>query len=183
MFSLMEVMISFILILLCLVPLIYPNLAMYQEQSKFTQKIKLDHAVTVLYGNLLEQLHRRAIPFDLLIQNTPTPLPIAPESFKNAGIDPATFPYDISVTAQKVHMKGHIKGRYIAALVEITYLFTKKNIKAEDKKKESPIRFSYKIPLVKLKPESERGSKEEAAPEKQSTAKKGVSPKPKEQVE
>lgn len=154
-FSLMEVMIAFVLILFCLVPLLYPNMAMYREQSRFTDKIKIDHAVTLLYGDLVERLHRREISFDQLIQKNGGALAIPPESLLNAGINPK-FPYEVTLTAKQIKMKGDTTGIYIVALLEFTYAF-------KEKKDKNPnlLEFTYKLPVVKLKPESQQESSEE----------------------
>lgn len=159
----MEVMISFLLILFCLVPLIYPNIAMYREQNKFTESIQLDHTVSLLYGNLLEQLHRRNVPFEALTQKHAVPINISPDVLLDAGIDPKTFPYNIALMAQKEQMKGVKTGRYVAALVKFTYVFQKKTDAKELKK------FTYLTPIVKLKPPSEQTSEKEEAPPKKPT--------------
>lgn len=153
----MEVMIAFTLILFCLVPLIYPNFAIYQSQQEFISKMKVDHAASLLMGELTEKLHRREIPFDQLIQNTPTPIEIPPESLRTAGID-SNFPYIVSLTAQKIIVKGEDKGNFIAARTNFTYHFKEK------KKEKGELSFSYEIPLVKLKQEVPASTNEEPEP-------------------
>jgi hypothetical protein len=149
-FSLLEVMIAFVLILFCLAPLIYPNLAIFREQTRFVETIKIDHAVTLLHGDVLEKLHRREIPFESLTQKSEVQIPISPEALKEAGLG-ATFPYDVTLTAQLVKMKGHEKELYTAALTKLTYRFTEKGAG-----KSSPMEFVYQIPIVKLKPGAEQ---------------------------
>jgi hypothetical protein len=149
-FSMLEVMIAFVLILFCLAPLIYPNLAIFREQTRFVETIKIDHAVTLLHGDVLEKLHRREIPFESLTQKSEMQIPLFPEALKEAGLG-ATFPYDVTLTAQLVKMKGVEKGLYTVALTKLTYRFTEKG-----SEKSSPMEFVYQIPVVKLKPEIER---------------------------
>lgn len=156
-FSLMEVMIAFALILFCLIPLIYPNLAIYQSQQEFIAKIKVDHAASLLMGELTEKLHRREIPFDQLIQASPTPIEISPESLRLAGID-SKFPYTVSLTAQKIKLKGENKGNFIAGRIHFTYLFKEK------KKETNTLAFSYEIPIVKLKQNGSAPANEEPSP-------------------
>ena len=143
----MEVMIAFLLIIFCLVPLMYPNFVIYKEQLKMNQKIELDHTVTLLYGDLLEQLHKRTIPYEMITSKELVQIPI---SYATAGIDEKKFPFTGTLQARRIRQKGQKKGSYIVALVELTYSFIKKN--SADK----PITFTYKIPLVKLKPQSEQ---------------------------
>ncbi len=154
-FSLLEVMIAFVLILFSLAPLIYPNLAIFREQTRFVETLKIDHAVTLIHGSILEKLHRREIPFDSITQKNEVQIPIPQDVLNEAGMD-ASFPYDVTLTAQLVLMKGKNKGIYIAALTKLTYRFTEKGTKGA-----SPIEFVYKIPVVKLKSEAEQAHESE----------------------
>ena len=142
-------MISFVLILFCLVPLIYPHLALYKEQTKFTKNIQIDYAVNLLYGELLEALHKRTIPFEHLTESRPVSIPISTETITKAGLDPKSTLYTVSLTAQKENFKGKT-GRYIVALVKFIYRFQNIN----DPKQE--LFFTYLTPIVKLKPPSEQ---------------------------
>lgn len=157
-FTLMEVMIAFVLILFCLVPLIYPNLAIYKEQLKSNQKIELDHAVTLLFGNLQELMHKRMIPYELITQKDFEPIPISSETYAEAGINPAEFPFTGTLKARRVKQKGHKKnGSYIVDLIEFRYSFGRND------GRDNPIEFVYQIPIVKLKPLSEQPQPEAPA--------------------
>lgn len=63
-FLLLEVLIAFALIVLCILPLIYPHVMMLQAQRKFVKKVELDHVVNLLYANIYEQLQKNEIPWD-----------------------------------------------------------------------------------------------------------------------
>lgn len=57
-FTLLEVMISLALIVLCILPLIYPHVALYKAQSAFVNEMKVDRLVQRLYAEMLVKLYR-----------------------------------------------------------------------------------------------------------------------------
>jgi len=65
-FTLLEVLISFVLVSFCMLPLIYPHVAILKEQHKFLRKIQLDHAVNLYSGHLIEKLHKSEIPWYMI---------------------------------------------------------------------------------------------------------------------
>ena len=52
---------AFVLIVLCILPLIYPHVAIYKTQNQFIKKIELDHVVNLLYAQVLEKLYLNSI--------------------------------------------------------------------------------------------------------------------------
>lgn len=68
--SLLEVLIAFVLITLCVIPLIYPHIAIYKDQIKFTHKLELDHAVNLMYGKIIEKLYLNTISWNELTHAT-----------------------------------------------------------------------------------------------------------------
>jgi len=59
--ALLEVLICFALIALCILPLIYPHVAILKSEKDFVNTIELDHAVNLLYANVLQKLYLREI--------------------------------------------------------------------------------------------------------------------------
>ncbi len=55
--SILEVLIAFVLIVLCILPLIYPHVEMYKSELRFLKKIELDHSVNLIYAKILENLY------------------------------------------------------------------------------------------------------------------------------
>ena len=53
---LLEVLIAFAIIVLWVFPLIYPHAAMARSQREFIKKIELDHAVTLLFAQVYQDL-------------------------------------------------------------------------------------------------------------------------------
>jgi len=60
---LLEVLIAFAIIVLCIFPLIYPHAAMAKSQREFVRKIELDHAVTLLFAQIYQDLYTNRIPW------------------------------------------------------------------------------------------------------------------------
>ena len=65
-FLLLEVMIAFSLIVLCIFPLISPHIELYKAKKLFLNRLEQDHVVNVLYVDLLEKLYRNEIPWETL---------------------------------------------------------------------------------------------------------------------
>lgn len=86
---LLEVLIAFAIIVLCIFPLIYPHVAMAKSQREFIKKIELDHVVTLLFSQIYQDLQSNKIswqeieskkrfelsPLDLRKQNRNKSLP------------------------------------------------------------------------------------------------------------
>jgi len=65
--TLIEVLISFAIITMCILPLLYPHVFILKQQNEFTHKIELDHQVNLLYGEILSRLYTNEISWtDLL---------------------------------------------------------------------------------------------------------------------
>lgn len=65
-FALLEVMIAFSLTVLCVLPLIYPHVEMYRAKKRFLERVEQDHAVNLLYVELLEKLYQHEIPWETI---------------------------------------------------------------------------------------------------------------------
>lgn len=72
--TLMEVLIAFVLVTFCLIPLIQPHVGMLKEQHKFMSKIQLDHAVNLYTGHLIEKLHKSEIPWYMIEEGKVMPI-------------------------------------------------------------------------------------------------------------
>lgn len=59
--ALLEVLIAFALIVLCLLPIIYPQVAVVRAESKFIDTVELDHCVHLLFAQTLEKLYLNEI--------------------------------------------------------------------------------------------------------------------------
>lgn len=60
-FLLLEVLIAFTLVVLCIIPLLAPHVGIYKEQKHFINQIEWNHAVHLIYVDVLEKMHKGEI--------------------------------------------------------------------------------------------------------------------------
>lgn len=60
-FLLLEVLIAFVIIAICMLPLISPHTFILKEQNKFIEQVELDHLVNLIYADIVERLYRNEI--------------------------------------------------------------------------------------------------------------------------
>lgn len=71
---LLEILIAFALVVLALLPLIYPHVFILKSEKKFVQQVELDHAVNLLYAQIVQDLYENKIPWETLQSKTPIPV-------------------------------------------------------------------------------------------------------------
>ncbi len=148
-FLLLEVLISFALVVLAVLPLIYPHFYIYQEQRAFIHKINLDMAVNLIYVNLVEKLHKNEIPW-MDIQNDRV-MHIDENLLKQAGYE-KPFPYE--GTYQFHLLKTKKNPQYALNRVELTLRFLPKTAKKNNDNKaspNSPLTYKYELFIAQLK--------------------------------
>lgn len=140
---LLEVLISFAIVALCILPLLYPNIFILQSQKKMIQTVELDHIVNLVYADTLEKLYLNEIPWDTIKDSKK--IPIDADAIKNCGFG-CPSPYTGSL--KFVEMKHKPKKPVDAALYlfKIVFEFTRKDDKKNKEKKE----YQYQI-LIKKK--------------------------------
>ncbi|MEI8364844.1 MAG: type II secretion system protein [Parachlamydiaceae bacterium] len=60
---LLEVLIAFVLVVLCALPLIYPHALILRSEKQFTAIVELDHFVNLLYTDILQKMYQNEIPW------------------------------------------------------------------------------------------------------------------------
>ncbi len=127
-FLLLEVMIAFALVVLAVLPLIYPHFYIYQQQRAFVNKIDLDVAVNLIYVNLMQKLHQNEMPWGDIKNGKITSI----DSTFLEGIGYSkTFPYEGTYQFQMIKSKEN--AQYALHLVGLVMRFNPKNIKADEK--------------------------------------------------
>lgn len=117
---LLEVMIAFALVALCVLPLLSTNLGILKEQKGFERKVILDHAVNLFYGDILERLYLNKISWnDLFIQQ----FPIDDLMVTRSGVDPKKYLYRGSYRFTKIRNKPELPGDYSAWLFKLIFTF------------------------------------------------------------
>lgn len=121
--TLMEVLIAFALVVMCLLPLIYPHVYILKSEREFVDTIELDHAVNLLYGNRLQKLYLNEIGWDQIEEEQR--LPITEAMMKESGIN-REFPYNGEYQFSIIKRKPP-KPDDTLYLVRLVFLFTSKN--------------------------------------------------------
>lgn len=131
-FLLLEVMIAFLLMALCLVPLLQPHFAMLQSDLMIVEESKLERVVQRLYADFLVALYRGEVTWPD-VDRTDTPKhqhPIQPQALEG-------LPYEGYYVLRIARYPGRRPGEYskpyhpdksqrLNHLLEITYTFVPK---------------------------------------------------------
>lgn len=131
---LLEVLIAFVIVVLCILPLIYPNMYILQSEQEMIHTVELDHIVNLVYADTLEKLYLNEIPWESIIQSKA--IPINAEVIKNCGFGcPSPYTGTMTFTEMK-HKPKKIEDKALY-LFKITFEFTKppRNKKFEEKPK------------------------------------------------
>lgn len=72
--ALLEVLIAFALIVLCVLPLISPHLLILKSERQLVQLVELDHIVNLLFANRLEKLYQNKIPWEEIKNSREVPV-------------------------------------------------------------------------------------------------------------
>lgn len=120
--TLLEVLIAFSLVVFCLIPLLHPHVAMVKLQSEFLQKIKLDHAINVMTGQIVEKLYKNEIPWSVIEDERP--MPIDPELWQGTGAStPPYFKGMYQFHVVKMKPKKNEEFKESAWLVKLKFFF------------------------------------------------------------
>ncbi|MEC7839797.1 MAG: type II secretion system protein [Chlamydiota bacterium] len=135
--TLIEVLIAFTIITMCLFPLLYPHVFIIKQQSEFTQKIELDHQVNLLYGEFLSRLYTNEIPWSDLFDSRD--IEINDELKVSAGIA-EKVPYKGTYHFAVERKKESEDLSKVAVLLSLTFKFN-----AEYSKSSKPLVYTYQI--------------------------------------
>lgn len=114
-FLLLEVLIAFAIVAMAMLPLIAPHFYIFQEQSRFVDKIHLDLAVNRFYGTIVELLQRNEISWADIEQKRVIPID---ESFLRMAGYKDPLPYTGSFQFLEVkHKKNDKYGLYQVELI------------------------------------------------------------------
>ena len=156
--SLLEVLIAFALVALCVLPLIYPHVAMFKAQNTFIRKVDLDHVVNLLYAKILEKLYMNSIPWNDIEQ---TVFPVDAGLLGEIQYDKPLYfsgSYNFSepwpVTDPKYPypvFKPNTPGPYSLYLFKLTFNFLPQEFaKATDEvKQQNNIKYQYNVFVVR----------------------------------
>jgi len=145
-FLLLEVLIAFALVVMAVLPLIYPHIYIYQQQRAFINKIDLDIAVNQIYVNLAEKLHRNEIPWGDI------------EHKRVAAIDTKllegtafekSFPFEGTYQFEIARRKKN--PQYALNLVKLTIDFKPKSLSKSSKEEEvKSLVYTYEVFIAQM---------------------------------
>lgn len=147
---LLETMIAFALVVLCVLPLIAPHVGMLKVQRQFIRKIELDHAVNLFYASVLEQLFLNTIDWNELTQSS---FPLSDQELQRLRYEGS---YNF------IEVEPRFKPRdphapYALYLVTLTFNFLPLELKksSEEIQQKNLLKYRYEIFLVRdLRPEN-----------------------------
>ena len=139
---LLEVLIAFAIVATCALPLIYPQIAIYKAQKQFEQKVDLDHAVNLLYGEILRRLYLNEIPWADLQGKATT---IDEEMLRRAGVELTTSSYTGFFKFTEINHKPKLASPYSLWLFNLSFTFSPKRSLNSLK----PVHYEYKVFIVR----------------------------------
>jgi len=142
---LIEVLIAFTLVVMCILPLIYPHVFMVKTQHQFIRKIELDNVVNVLYGETLAALQMNRIPWKDIIDGKR--IPISEDQLKAAGFEEKLH-YQGSYQFSLQKKKPEKENPETAYLLNLTYSFVPTLITDDAEKQKQTLHYSYQVFLV-----------------------------------
>ncbi len=147
---LLEILIALAILTMCILPLLSPHATILNQQQRFLKKTTLDHVVSLLYVDVLEQLQKNIIPWQSIQEHAQ--IAIDGEMLKRVGFD-RPFPFNGTFRFdEKPHEKSgepSIKGDkntgwYVYKLV-VTFVFTP----TDSKKEKEKYIFPYRLTLLR----------------------------------
>lgn len=148
---LLEVLIAFALIVMCVLPLISTHVSMLKMQNQFIRKIELDHVVNLLYAKVLEKLYLNSYSFGDLTVNQ-TVFDVDASFLSEIGYDkPLQFKGSFNFFETKPKYKPKKAAPYTLYLFKLTFHFLPVefvNAPAE-KKAAQMITYTYDVFLVR----------------------------------
>lgn len=154
-FLLLEVLIAFVLIVMCMLPLITPHTAILKSQRQFVDRIELDHVVNLLFADIYASLYRNEIPWESVISSNA--IPIEEMQLQRAGWN-RPFPYKGTYQFTIERYKPKKEAPYTLYLIGLTFTFEPRTGDLKTKKSE----YHYQLFI-------ERNLETQASPQQQNT--------------
>lgn len=144
--TLLEVLIAFVLIVLCILPLIYPHVAIYKSQNRLVKQIELDHAVNLLYAKILEKLYLNSIRWGDIESRV---FSIDEPMLKEAGFNHSLhYIGSYNFFEEKPLFKPKKKGAPLSVhLLTLTFNFLPKEYEnaTDEIKKDKTLKYKYEV--------------------------------------
>lgn len=164
--SILEVLIAFFLVVVCLLPLVYPHTYIYKLQYEFVEAIQCDRLAGIAFADILERLHKQEIEWKDITGKAELQIPDALFVQENM---PLTGKYSFAL----VKKKEDKDAEYVVSLYAVKISFANKY------HKEKTYQYSYQTVIIydpnhtggpHKKKEGAAPAKENAAPAKENAA-------------
>ncbi len=142
--ALLEVIIAFALIALCILPLIYPHIFILRSEREFISAVELDHLASRLYADRLQKLYQNEIPWQQIESGIATPID---ESMLQAAGYSGVLPYTGTYQFVKVRQRPPKPVDKVAYLFQLEFIFTEKSERKDLKKELPKTTYKYLVPM------------------------------------
>lgn len=119
--ALLEVIIAFALVALCVLPLIYPHVFILRSEKRFIDEAMLDHRVNLFYADIMQKLYQKEIPWNDIMGGKEIPIVLDKDSSLTAKTE---FPFKGTYRFQKVRMKESDDAAHSVHLLKLIMTFT-----------------------------------------------------------
>lgn len=146
---LLEVLISFAIVALCILPILYPHVYILQSQREMLQVVELDHIVNLVYADTLEKLYLNEIHWDDIIHGKE--IKIDAEKIKDCGFGCST-PYTGTVKFVEIKhkpKKPEPPENATLYLYEMAFKFSKQNKRKTKDGVEKDKEYKYLVVIKK----------------------------------
>lgn len=145
-FLLLEVLIAFALVVMAVLPLIYPHFYIYRQQRAFIDKIDLDIAVNQIYVNIVEKLYRNEIPWGDIQHKRVIPID---SQLLEGTIYAKSFPFEGTYQFEIARKKKN--PQYGLNQVKLVLAFDpKKPAKSDIKDDKTALSYTYNLFIAQL---------------------------------
>lgn len=140
-FLLLEVLISFVLVVMCILPMISTHVVILKSQYEFIKTVELDHAVNLMHGELVQRLYQNRIPWsDIQSQKQ-----FSTDELLQSINYSKDFPFKGNYYFKIEKSKPPAPASRTLNLVELIFDFIPKGAKADEK----PLEYKYKLYIVR----------------------------------
>lgn len=154
-FLLMEVVIAFTLVILCIIPLIAPHTFILKEQRKFIYQIDLDHFVNIFYAEFVEKMYRGQVDWNTLVSGAKNQIehPLL-EKIPN----PEGGKYAASYWFEEIRKKPPKKAPRMFYVFRLHLLIEPEGSIEPSEDNKNALRYYYDLFVVKENPEIQKPS-------------------------
>ncbi len=130
-FLLLEVLIAFAIVAVCILPLIWPHTYILRAQKEFLSEIALDHYVNTHFAEMTELLYKNEIPWEVIEEGRVV-------SFETG------LPYKGTFSFEEIKHKPKEEKPYMFYLFNLNYSFTLKN-----DPEAAPLKYTYTLFIIR----------------------------------